>query len=129
VAGLERRLGKGERDASGPHEDQDPERHAPDLDVAEAEVWIVKRDMPPPTFADERGTAAEPLAAGSLRDRLRLARIEKEFDGESYAAYRDTVEEASVEIIFPRAGSPGPANAGEKTRPAGKRVSKKLDGE
>lgn len=66
------------------------------LDVAEARVTIVKRQIPLPTFADDPGSGEAP--AGSLRDRLRRAR---DFDAASYAAYRGAVEEASVEIVRP----------------------------
>ena len=77
--------------------------YAPAFDVEEAEVRIVTRDSLLPVLEEEPvfDTRAEvsPPSERSLRRRLMAAREPEGFDGEGYAAYSGSIEEASVMII------------------------------
>lgn len=105
-----------------------------DLMVEEAEVTIVERDATLETFEEGpgSGTPGPPAATGSLRDRLRRTREPEALDAGAYAAYRDPIDEASVEIV--PAGddrdtsSPGSADAGNIDRPDVNRFRKALEG-
>lgn len=80
----------------------------PDLTFGEADVVIVSRPVEAVNPAETDGEpdaewAPRPFlsggAPGSLRSRLRKATETRDIDGRDYAAYRGSVEEASVEIV------------------------------
>ncbi len=73
-------------------EDQEP----PEIDVGEADVVIVRQGPKPAAVRRVPGAAArDPIA------RLKRSPPLDDIDQATYAAYRDQVEEASVEIVTP----------------------------
>jgi hypothetical protein len=85
----------------------------PDLEVEEAEVVIVR------TAAGEAGAITVPDGPSiALSTRLKQAAREERFDGEAYAAYHGTIEEAEVEILRPGNGSGNQASVAPSSLPS-----------
>lgn len=90
----------------------------PQLTVGEADVMIVpRRILPPEAAADGAAGGSQPNSR--MRLRRRVAPL-GDIDSVTYAAYHDTMEEASVEIIKPGQSAsvpPAPATQQPKAQP------------
>jgi predicted flap endonuclease-1-like 5' DNA nuclease len=96
----------------------------PELQVDEADVVIVRSTAPAPAAAAERSQAD--AASRNLLARLKRSSPLDDIDRQSYAAYRDQVEEASVEIIKPGMVRQPPDAADHQPAPTGHRSIKRL---
>lgn len=121
-------------DATAPPAGLDAMLYEPfDLGLSEADVAIVARasSLAAPEPAGEKPKSIAPGRSPSLAARLRRAGAPDGFDGESYAAYRGEVEEASVDIVHrtpvaDRAPHEGPDASASETTDGGVRTVRRF---